>query len=262
MSALDTILAGAAKRVAALHESLAAGRAPALAERLAAPPVAPAGVFERALQQPGLGIIAEVKRRSPSAGEIAPIPDPAALARAYAAGGAAAVSVLTEPEHFSGSLADLEAVVRAVPVPVVRKDFLLDPLQLAEAAESGAAAVLLIVAALGRHTAELFRRAGQLGLEALVEVHDESELEVALAAGARVVGVNSRDLRTFEVDLGVAERLRPRIPGGVVAVAESGVRTLGDARRLRAAGYDAVLVGGALAARPDPAGFVARLGEA
>lgn len=260
MSALEPILAGAARRVKALREAVAAGRAPALAERLAAPPVAPSGAFVRALRQPGLAVVAEVKRRSPSAGAIAPIPDPAALARAYAAGGAVAVSVLTEPERFGGSLGDLEAVARAVRVPVLRKDFLLDPLQLAEAAEAGAGAVLLIVAALGGRTAAMLAASGRLGLEALVEAHDEAELDAALAAGALVVGVNSRDLRTFAVDLRVAERLRPRIPAGVVAVAESGVRTPEDARRLREAGYDAVLVGEALAAAADPAARVAALG--
>ncbi|HPC83262.1 MAG TPA: indole-3-glycerol-phosphate synthase [Thermoanaerobaculaceae bacterium] len=262
MSALERLLAGAARRVAELRETVAAGRAPALAARLTAPAVAPAGSFERALRRPGLSVVAEVKRRSPSAGAIAAIPDPAALARAYAAGGAAAVSVLTEPKQFGGSLADLEVVARAVSLPVLRKDFLLDPLQLAEAAEAGASAVLLVVAALGARTGDMLAGCERLGLEALVEVHDEGELEVALGAGARVVGVNSRNLRTFEVDLGVAERLRPRIPAGVVAVAESGVRTPDEARRMREAGYDAVLVGGALAADPDPAGLVARLGAA
>lgn len=262
MSALDAILGRAHGRVAALRAADGADPACPLAARLAAPPLAPSRAFELALRGPRLAVVAEVKRRSPSAGAIAPIPDPAALARAYAAGGAAAVSVLTEPDHFGGSLADLGAVVRAVHVPVLRKDFLLDPLQLAEAAAAGASAVLLIVAALGARTAEMLATSERLGLEALVEAHGEGEIELALAAGARVVGVNSRNLRTLEVDLGVAERLRRRIPAGVVAVAESGVRTPADARRMREAGYDAVLVGGALAADADPAGLVTSLRSA
>lgn len=256
MSALDRILAGASRNAAELRAAVAARRDHPLAARLAAPPRRPGWSFEHALRRPGLSVIAEIKRRSPSAGEIAAIPDPAALAQEYVAGGAAAISVLTQSEHFGGSLADLAAVAPAVPVPVLRKDFLLDPIQLAEAAEVGAAAVLLIVAVLGEQTGHLLRMAEHLGLEALVETHDATQIEMALAAGARVLGINCRDLRTFEVDLAVAERLRGRIPASVVAVAESGIRTPADARRMADAGFDAILVGGAVAASAEPASMV------
>jgi len=259
VSWLEAILGCAPGRIAALRTADGTDPAHPLAARLAAPPLEPSRAFERALRGQRLAVIAEIKRRSPSAGVIASIPDPAPLARLYAAGGAAAVSVLTDPDHFGGSLADLDAVVRAVRLPVLRKDFLLDPLQLAEAAVAGATAALLIVAALGARTAEMLAACERLGLEALVEAHDEGEIEQALAAGARVVGVNSRNLRTFEVDLGVAARLRREIPPGVVAVAESGIRSPADARWMRDAGYDAVLVGGALVANVDPAGLVAGL---
>lgn len=188
-------------------------------------------------------VIAEVKRRSPSAGLIAEIPDPGALAKAYVAQGAAAISVLTNGPHFGGTLADLSAVRGAVDVPVLRKEFIVDPVQLDEAAAAGADAVLLIAAVLGRGLRRMLDVATGAGLEALVEVHDEAELDLALEAGARVIGINNRDLRTFVVDLAVTERLAPRVPGDVVLVAESGVRGHDDLRRLEAAGVSNFLVG-------------------
>jgi indole-3-glycerol phosphate synthase len=194
-----------------------------------------------------------VKRASPSAGAIRAGLDAPAQARAYAAAGAAAISVLTDGPGFGGSLADLAAVRAAVDAPLLRKDFVLDRYQLLEARAHGADAALLIVAALddGRLRG-LLEACGALALGALVEVHDEAEAERALAAGARVVGVNNRNLRTFAVDLAVSERILPTLPGGVKGVAESGVRSAADARRLRAAGAANLLVGEALVRAADP----------
>lgn len=200
-----------------------------------------------------LQVIAEVKRASPSAGAIAAGLDAPAQARRYAAAGAAAVSVLTDGPGFGGSLADLVAVRAAVEVPLLRKDFVLDRYQLLEARAAGADAALLIVAALsGDALGRLLDGCAGLGLSALVEVHDDREAEVALAAGARIVGVNNRDLRTFAVDLATSERILPALPDGVRGVAESGVRTPEDARRLRRAGAANLLVGEALVRAADP----------
>ena len=204
-----------------------------------------------------VAVVAEVKRRSPSAGDLRADLDAGARARAYVAGGARAVSVLTDEAFFGGSIADLTAVARAVTVPVVRKDFIVDELQLLEARASGAGAVLLIVRALEpARLRDLARAARGLGLETLVEAHTESELAAALAVDASVVGVNSRDLDTFVVDLAVAERLLALVPAGVPAVGESGVRSAADVERLARAGADAVLVGGALSVAGDPAAAV------
>ena len=192
-------------------------------------------------------VIAEVKRASPSRGAIAAIPDPAALAQAYAAAGASAISVLTEQRRFAGSLADLEAVRAAVDVPVLRKDFVSLPYQVLEARAAGADLVLLIVAALpDDELRALLRLIEDLRMTALVETHDEGEVDRALAAGARLLGVNARDLDTFELDRDLFARVRGRIPAGVVAVAESAVRTPDDVAAYRAAGADVVLVGEAL----------------
>ena len=198
-------------------------------------------------------VVAEVKRASPSAGAIASSLDAPAQARRYAAAGAAAVSVLTDGPGFGGSLADLEAVRRAVEIPVLRKDFIVDGYQLAEARAAGADAALLIVAALpGDALRRLHDRCLELGLSPLVEVHDEAELQAALGAGARLVGVNNRDLRTFRVDLSTSERLLPLLPAGARGVAESGIRGAGEVRRLRRAGAANFLVGEALVRAEDP----------
>ena len=219
----------------------------------------PAADAEAALRAaPGLAVIAEVKRASPSKGALADIPEPAALAAADAAGGAAAVSVLTEPRRFSGSLDDLAAVRARIDVPVLRKDFLVTPYQVAEARAWGADFVLLIVAALPQgELVALREQAEALGMTALVEVHDEEETRRAVDAGARVVGVNARDLRTLEIDRTTFARLRPLIPDDVVTVAESGVRGVDDVRAYAAAGARAVLVGEALVTGGDPAAAVA-----
>jgi len=205
-------------------------------------------------------VLAEVKRASPSLGAIADL-DPLATARAYEAGGAAAVSVLTEPHHFDGALAHLRAVAAGVSLPALRKDFIVDPQQVDEAAHAGARAVLLIVGLLGEAVGPYLRYAQALGLDALVEVHDEAELDVALAAGARLIGVNNRDLRSLAIDLAVAPRLieagRQRAPDATW-VAESGYRD-GAAIAALAGIADAVLIGSHLAASGDPGGALRAL---
>lgn len=207
-------------------------------------------------------IIAECKRRSPSRGILRAQYDPAAHATAYARGGAAAISVLTEPTFFDGAPAHLAAVRAVVDVPLLRKDFIVTEYQLHEAVALGADAVLLIVGALSNdELAHLHQAAVGLGLAALVEVHDEDELARALDAGARIVGVNSRNLRTLQVDLHVIERLAPGIPEDVIAVAESGIRTGDDLERFSALGYDAFLVGERLITQDDPGDALRRLRE-
>ncbi|MFG2887618.1 indole-3-glycerol phosphate synthase TrpC [Streptomyces sp. NPDC048297] len=200
-----------------------------------------------------LRVIAEVKRASPSAGPLAEIPDPASLAAEYAAGGAAAVSVLTEERRFGGSLADLAAVTARVDVPVLRKDFVVEPYQMWEARAYGAELILLIVAALGpARLSELLAQAKEIGLTPLVEVHDEPEADIAVAAGATVIGVNNRDLRTLHVDPATFTRIAPRLPEHVVRIAESGIRGPGDVLAYAESGADAVLVGQALVTDGHP----------
>lgn len=216
--------------------------------------------FAAALRAGGLSVIAEIKRRSPSAGAIREAVEPSQQARRYAAGGAAALSVLTDGPHFGGSLDDLRAARAAVPLPVLRKDFVVDAYQVHEAAAAGADAVLLIVRALSAgRLRELLRCCESLGLDALVEVHDADEIDAALEAGARVIGVNNRDLTTFEVRIERCLELAQRIPRSCVRVAESGIATAQDAARVRAAGYDAVLVGEALMRADDPAALIAAM---
>jgi indole-3-glycerol phosphate synthase len=207
-----------------------------------------------------VAVVAEVKRRSPSKGDLAVGLAPDVQAKAYQDGGAACLSVLTDEEFFAGSPEDLMLARAATDLPVLRKDFTVGPADVCDARLMGADAVLLIAAALSPPMLnELAALASHLGLDALVEVHDEAELEVALAAGAVLVGVNQRDLVTFEVDTERAVRVAAAIPGGVVRVAESGIGGPGDARRLADAGYHAVLVGEALVRSPDPGAAVAAL---
>ena len=213
----------------------------------------PEAGFASALRGPGLSVIAEIKRGSPSKGGLAPGLDALRTARAYAEGGAAAISCLTDQEFFGARAADF-AEARAAGLPVLRKDFLIDEIQIDESVRLGASAILLIVKILPIDRLEaLLRHATALGLDVLVEVHDEDELDRALAAGAVVIGVNNRDLATLAVDPGRALRLRPGIPSGVVSVAESGVRTRDEVRRIEEAGFDAILIGEALVTSPDPA---------
>jgi indole-3-glycerol phosphate synthase len=201
----------------------------------------------------GPAIISEIKKASPSKGVMAPDFDPACIARAYERGGAAALSVLTDREFFQGSLADLESARGACGLPALRKDFTIDPIQILEAAAYGADAILLIAAILSDSEMASFRKAaGDLGLAALVEVHDEIELERAIASGAKIIGVNNRDLRTFDVRLETSLRLAGRIPVGVLRVSESGIHSRADIALLRGAGYDAFLIGESLMTAGDP----------
>jgi indole-3-glycerol phosphate synthase len=220
--------------------------------------------FAHALRNgPAPRVIAECKRRSPSKGVLRAAYHPAAHAAAYARAGAAAISVLTEPTFFDGDLEHLSAVRRAVDLPILRKDFIVTEYQLLEAVEAGADAVLLIVAALDdgalRH---LLARASELGLASLVEVHDERELRHALDAGATIVGVNSRNLRTLSVEMEVPERLAALVPDGLTAVAESGIRSAADLTRLAGIGYHAFLVGERLITQPDPGAALEELRRA
>ncbi len=234
------------------------GPSPALAAQAQeAPPVRD---FRAALSAPGLGVIAECKRRSPSVGTIDSELDPASLAKEYVDGGAVAISVLTDSEYFGGSVDDLVAARSEVAVPVLRKDFTVCESDVYEARAMGADAVLLIVAALsGSELAALVSLTESLGMTALVEVHDEVELDTALGAGAEVVGVNQRDLFNFQVDPGRALRMAYLIPAGVVSVAESGIGSARQVRALEAAGYDAVLVGEHLLKSADRRGAVSAL---
>ena len=248
---LVTIVA-ATRRVVAVREAARPARALAAAQQRT-----PRGdAFEQALRGESRNrprIIAECKRRSPSKGILRQDYDPAVHAQAYASAGAAAISVLTEPTFFDGSLEDLRAVRAAVAIPVLRKDFIICEYQLLEAAALGADAALLIVAALEQSDlVRLLQAAGKLHLAALVEVHNLNELRRALEAGARVIGVNSRDLRTLTVHPEVLMGLAAEMPAGVIAVAESGIRTSADVGRLSGAGYHAFLVGERLIVQPDP----------
>lgn len=257
MSILDRIVGTKREEVARLEPRRAALRE--AAER-----AAPARPFAAALRRNGeVALMAEIKRRSPSAGWIRPDLSVEEVAATYESAGAVALSVLTDAEYFGGALADLEAVRARGVVPVLRKDFVIDPLQLWEARAAGADAVLLIVRILEDGAlAELLALAGELGMGVLVEVHTAGEVERALRAGAEVVGVNNRDLATFRTDLGVVLGLAGRVPADRVLVAESGIRTAADVDRLGEAGVHAVLVGETLMRAPDvgaaAAGLVGR----
>jgi indole-3-glycerol phosphate synthase len=252
---LEAIVAAARARVAQ-----AASRHPAAElERSALDAPHPRG-FRAALATSGIRVIAECKRRSPSRGILRSDYEPASIARGYEMAGAAAISVLTEPTFFDGSLTDLESVRRAVTLPILRKDFLVDQYQLLEARASGADAVLLIVAALDDETlCRLLRDADALGLDVLVEVHSADELERARAVGATLIGVNNRNLRTLAVDVEASFRLAPLMPAGALAVAESGLTRGADLRRLRAAGYRAFLIGERFMTAADPGAALAAL---
>lgn len=248
---LDEIIVG-------VREDLAARRAevPLAAVEARAAATAPARDARASLEGDGttMGLIAEVKRRSPSKGALSEIPEPAVLAAAYAGAGASAISVLTEERRFGGTLADLDAVRARVDVPVLRKDFVVDPYQVTEARAHGADLVLLIVAALDDALLrDLHDQIIGLGMQALVETHTEEEVERALALGADIVGVNARNLRTLDVDLDRAVALLRRIPAGPLAIGESAVAGVADVEAYAAAGADAVLVGEALVTTDDPA---------
>jgi len=250
---LGGIVAEAFERAVALRGREAELRR--LASRAAAPPS-----FVAALRGPAVGVIAEVKRRSPSKGWINPGLTAADQALAYQRGGAAAVSVLTEPVHFGGSVGDLEAVRRSVAIPVLKKDFHVEPIQLVEAKVIGASAALLIARALSPNAlVRMADAARSLALEVLIEVRDEDELTRALDVGASLVGINNRNLESLEIEEGTAERLLARVPASVVAISESGVAARADVERVALAGADAVLVGSAISAAADPAAAVGGL---
>lgn len=216
--------------------------------------------FEEALHKKSLSVIAEIKRKSPSKGVLNPHIDPAALARQYVAGGASAISVLTDEEGFGGTLEDLKAVVAACPgIPVLRKDFIIDVKQLYETARAGAHAVLLIVAALKKRLPEFILAAKMYGLETLVEVHDLDELKLAQEAGSRIIGVNNRNLATFEISLETAKSLSTHFLPLIIKVAESGIENSEHAAMMRAAGYNAILVGEALVKSADPKSLIEEL---
>ena len=249
-------------KIVARHREIAGGEARALEALLERARSMPAvRGFRAALAGADrLAVISEIKRRSPSKGDLNVGLDPASMAMTSAAGGASCLSVLTDEEFFGGSIADLQTARAACALPVLRKDFTVCPADVCDARLMGADCVLLIVAALSRsEVIELHRLAVDVGLDVLVEIHDEPELDVALAAGATLIGVNQRDLVTFQVDHARAERMAGLMPSGVVRVAESGVRDGDDARRLHAAGYHAVLVGETLVTAADPATVIADL---
>jgi len=255
MTVLDDIVAG-------VREDLAVRKAATSAVELRAmiADTDPTRDPMPAFRAPGLSVISEVKRRSPSKGDLADIPDPAALAAAYATGGADAISVLTEERRFNGTLADLYAVRAAVTTPILRKDFIVSEYQLLEARAAGADLALLIVAALDDATlADLYTTAVGLGLTVLVETHDEDEVERALAIGTELLGVNARNLKTLEIDPEAFGRLVRLVPDDVVKVAESGIAGVEDATRYAALGADVVLVGEALVKDGNPAAAVAAL---
>jgi indole-3-glycerol phosphate synthase len=255
VSVLNEILDGVRADLAARQREVTLDQLKDMAGRAPSPKDAMA-----VLKGEDVAVIAEVKRASPSKGAMAAIADPAALAMDYEAGGASVISVLTEQRRFAGSLADLAAVRAAVAVPVLRKDFIVSSYQLWEARAHGADMVLLIVAALEQNAlVSLVERAVSIGLIPLVEVHEDAELDRALEAGAKIVGVNARDLATLEVDRTLFARLAPRIPDGVLKIAESGVRGPHDLLAYAASGADAVLVGESLVTGKDPRSAVADL---
>jgi indole-3-glycerol phosphate synthase len=252
---LDSIIEGVRADVAAREAVVSLDQIKQAAA--AAPP--PLDVMA-ALRAPGIAVIAEVKRASPSRGQLANIPDPAVLARAYQSGGARVISVLTEERRFNGSLDDLDAVRAAVSIPVLRKDFVVRPYQIHEARAHGADMLLLIVAALEQPAlVSMLDRTESLGMTALVEVHTEDEADRALQAGATVIGVNARDLKTLEVDRDCFARIAPGLPTDIIKIAESGVRGTGDLLAYAGAGADGVLVGEGLVTSGDPRGAVADL---
>jgi indole-3-glycerol phosphate synthase len=248
MTVLDEIIAHKRAEVAAHRAGTSLDAMRARAEAAGRP-----RDFAAAIAGPPIKIIAEVKRASPSAGAIRAAADPGATARMYASAGAAAVSVLTDHKYFSGSLDDLVAVRRAVDLPILRKDFTVDAFQVYEARAAGADAVLLIAGTMpAADLAALARLAADLGLTALVEVHSDRDLDDALAIGARVIGINNRNLHTLQTDLETTHRLRPRIPAGITVISESGIASPADVANVAGAGIDAVLVGTSLMASADP----------
>ena len=223
--------------------------------------ISPRNLFSSALRNKEFNVIAEIKRRSPSLGEIRKIEDPLSLAIKYCQGGASAISVLTDSKHFGGSIEDLRHVANGIKssypqVAVLRKDFIIHPIQLAESIIAGANAVLLLACLLGNHLKFFIEEAQRIGLETLTEVHDLDELNLAIAAGAPIIGINHRNLTTFEMDLNISRTLRPLIPPQFITVAESGINDLVQAEQMKKLGFDAILVGEALVRSEDPSKLI------
>jgi len=250
-------------KILAFHRSRSANDRRSFADLLKlVPSNPPRGFAEKITNESGLSVIAEIKRKSPSKGIFRADLDPSAVALQYEVSGAACISVLTDSEHFGGSESDLQAVRLVVDLPILRKDFTIDPRDICDAKIMGADCVLLIVSALEKNQLrELYNLATVLGMDALVETHDESEIEIALEIGAEMIGVNQRDLQTFKVDQKRALRVVEQIPEDVVKVAESGIKTPSDAKALAAAGYDAVLIGEALVVSEMPGLIIKELKE-
>ena len=217
--------------------------------------------FLKALQKEGLSVIAEIKRKSPSKGDIDLKLDPLSLAKEYEKGGAAAISVLTDFEGFGGTISDLKLVKRASKVPILQKDFIIDPIQISEAIAAGADAILLIVGALGERTRQFIQLAEEQGIDALVEIYGEEELKIAAEAGARIIAINNRDLRTFQVDLENSIRLAKLLPKECVKVVASGVKTVDEARRLYKEGFDAILIGETLVKAESPIKMIEEMND-
>jgi indole-3-glycerol phosphate synthase len=263
VSVLDEILATKRDEVTVLHQPGTREVIRRAAIDAAAPRDFVGAIRAHARDDGRLALIAEIKRRSPSKGDLAPDLDPASTASAYASGGATCLSVLTDGPYFGGSVADLQAARAAVTVPVLRKDFTIDADQVYETRGMGADAALLIAAAIpdDEMLRELYELADDLRLGVIVEVHDEAELDRALALDPAVVGINARDLGTFREDLGVGEALVARLPSATLAIAESAIRSVDDARRMADAGFDGVLVGEALVRADDPDALAGELSE-
>lgn len=258
---LDAILLKKQQEVAVLKNSIEKDPESKLAQcfRIEFKRSHPSG-FKKALQKKGLSVIAEIKRKSPSKGWLSDIRNPIELAESYESGGASALSILTDETFFGGSLRDLEEVRKNIELPILRKDFVLDEIQIAEAFMANADAVLLIVSVLKEKVKGLLEYAHELGMDALVEVHHLDELKLAIEAGAKIIGINHRDLSTFQMNMKLGEELVNHIPNHILKVAESGIHSAMDAKNLYEAGFDAVLIGEALVKAEDPALFISQCG--
>ena len=260
MNKLDPILAQKKREVAELYQCVAQNPMLAVANILRGEcQVKKDHLFKRALSSPSLAVIAEIKRKSPSKGMIAPIIDAAYLAQRYMSGGANALSILTDKHFFGGDIQDIIQVNKTIAhsfIPIIRKDFIIDEVQIAEALAAGASAILCIVAILGAKTKQLLDYARALGLDVLVEIHDENELNIALESGADIIGVNNRNLNTFIVDTERSLQLVDKIPDSIIKVAESGITTPAMAREYHQAGFNAVLIGEALVKSSHPEQFI------
>lgn len=257
---LTTILLEKQREIADLRQRLARNKDHPIAQILRGElmPKRPKS-FEAALSSPSLSVIAEIKRKSPSKGELAAIQDPINLAERYISGGASALSILTDKKFFAGDITDLSQVAKAVgdrTIPIIRKDFIVDKIQIAEAAVAGASAVLCIIAVLGKKTKTLLEFARSINLDVLVEIHDQNELAIALDCGADIIGVNNRNLKTFIVDTQHALHMVSAIPDNIIKVAESGITHPALAREYHQAGYNAVLIGESLVKSDVPEQFI------